>query len=524
MNGKHGTTGCQRRGVVARGLLRVCAAMVGAAALWSGHVAGAEAERGQVARADWPSQPRPLRWAADAEGGAPYIFKDPKDPSRNIGFEVDLAEALAGELGCPIEFRQYAFGSLIAGLQRGDFDFAMNGLEITADRAKAVRFSRPYYLYKLQLVGRADETRFRSLAECKACDARVGTLEETAAERLLDKLGIRKRIYDSQVEPYVDLEMGRIDAVLLDLPIALYYAQPNSKLKFLGEPLGAGYYAIAFRKEEEHLAQAVDEALARLARRGELERIYRHWRIWNEDQEALFAGLHSTDVVLQARGAWNWLDCFGLLLQGAWVTVQVSVLSMILAIALGLPIAMARLYGHWPLRWLATVYVEFFRGIPVLLLLYFLYYGLPTVSENYGLGVSLKLSAFAAAVVGFGLNYAAYEAEIYRAGIGSIPAGQWEAAASLGMSRWLTFRRIILPQAIRVILPPMTNDFIALFKDTSLVSVIAVVELTKQYQILAKSSLRYLEIGLATAGLYLILSVPLGYWSRYLERRWGKGL
>jgi len=108
------------------------------------------------------------------------------------------------------------------------------------------------------------------------------------------------------------------------------------------------------------------------------------------------------------------------------VTIEISLLSMAAAIALGLPIALSRLYGPWPMRLAATVYVEFFRGIPVLLLLYFLYYGLPTVSENYGLGISLKLSALAAAVVGFGLNYASYEAEIYRAGIGAIPPGQWE--------------------------------------------------------------------------------------------------
>src|SRR5437763_1939712 len=134
----------------------------------------------------------------------------------------------------------------------------------------------------------------------------------------------------------------------------------------------------------------------------------------------------------------------------------------------------------------------------------------------------LMLDAFQVAVLGFGLNYAAYEAEIYRAGISSIPAGQWEAAASLGMSSFLTFRRIILPQAFRVILPPMTNDFVALFKDTSVVSIISVVELSKQYQIMARSSSQYLEIGLATAALYLIMSVPLGYLSRYLERRWTK--
>ncbi len=465
---------------------------------------------------------RALRWAADAEGGAPYIFKDKDDPSRNVGFEVDLADALAEELGRPIEFRQYAFGQLVSGLQRGDCDLAMNGLEITPDRRQAVRFSRPYYVYKQQLVVRSDDDRFASLDDCKAHGAVVGTLEETAAERLLDRLQIKKKVYDSQVEPYFDLELGRIDAVLLDLPIAIYYAQPNPKLKFAGPPVAAGYYAIAFRKDQEELARQFDAALARLAHRGELRRIYEKWRIWNDDQEALFVADQGEDVVAQSR-SWRMVDYFPLLIQGAAVTVLISVLSMALAIALGLPIAVARLSGIRPLELAATVYVEFFRGIPVLLLLYFLYYGLPAVAEYYGLGVSLLLPAFWAAVLGFGMNYAAYEAEIYRAGIGSIPAGQWEAAASLGMSRRLTFRRIIMPQAIRVILPPMTNDFIALFKDTSLVSVIAVVELTKQYLILAKSSLKYLEIGMATAALYLIMSVPLGYLSRYLEKRWGKG-
>jgi len=465
----------------------------------------------------------PLRWAADAEGGAPYIFKDPANPQRNIGFEVDLAQALAKELGRPMEFIQYDYKSLIPGLDRGDFDFAMNGLEVTPDRVKKVRFSRPYYIYKLQLVVRADETRFSSLQQCKALGGVVATLEETAAERLLDRLGLKKKIYDGQVEPYQDLALGRVDAVLLDLPIALYYAQPNPKLKFAGEPLEKGYYAIAFRKDNEELAAEVDGALERLLHQGELRRLYEKWNIWNDDQnELLVASVN--DVMGESARRWTFARYFPVLLQGAWTTVQITILSMLVAVLLGLLIALARLYGPAPLSWLATAYVEFFRGIPVLLLLYFLYFGLPGVSEYYGLGISLKLAPMQAAVIGFGLNYAAYEAEIYRAGISSIPLGQWEAAAALGMSRSLTFRRIILPQAIRVILPPMTNDFVALFKDTSIVSIIAVVELSKQYQILSKSSMKYLEMGLMTAVLYLMMSVPLGYLSRDLEKRWGKGV
>src|SRR5262249_22575795 len=143
----------------------------------------------------------PLVWAADAEGGAPYIFKDPQDPERNIGFEVDLADALARELGRTIEFKQYEFRSLIPGLLRGDFDFAMNGLEITPERQAVVRFSKPYYVYKLQLVVRAEEDRFKTLTEAgRLPGLQVGTLEGSAAERLLDKWGIAKRSYDGQNE------------------------------------------------------------------------------------------------------------------------------------------------------------------------------------------------------------------------------------------------------------------------------------------------------------------------------------
>jgi polar amino acid transport system substrate-binding protein len=482
------------------------------------------AGRSSTQAADPTAEQAPLRWAADAEGGAPYIFKDPDHPDKNIGFEVDLAAALAEELGRNIDFVQYQFGSLVPGLQRRDFDFAMNGLEVTPDRARVVRFSHPYYVYTLQLVVRADETRFETLEQCRAIGGTVGTLEDTAAERLLDELQVRKSIYDNQTEPYRDLEFGRTDAVLLDLPIALYYARQNPKLKFIGPRLARGYYAIAFRPEDEALAARVDAALQRIADRGQLRQIYEQWGLWDDEQAALFDPQRATEILRQAEGRWGLADYLPLLLRGSWVTIQLAVLSMLLAVMLGLPIALMRLSGLWALRTAATIYVEFFRGIPVLLLLFFLYYGLPAIGARYGLESWLNLSAYVAAVLGFGLNYAAYESEIYRAGIGSIPAGQWEAAASLGMPRVLTFRRIILPQAIRVILPPMTNDFIALFKDTSLVSVIALVELTKQYQILAKSSMRYLEIGLATALLYLVMSVPLGHLARHLEKRWGKGI
>jgi polar amino acid transport system substrate-binding protein len=159
----------------------------------------------------------------------------------------------------------------------------------------------------------------------------------------------------------------------------------------------------------------------------------------------------------------------------------------------------------------ASAYIEFFRGTPLLIQLYLLYYGLP----NVGITLSPLLAAF----LGLGMNYAAYEAELYRAGIEAIPKGQMEAALSLGMSRPLALRRIVLPQALRVAVPGVTNDFISLFKDSSLVSVIAMVELTKTYNILAATTLRFLELGLVAAFLYFAMSYPLSLMARRLEAR-----
>jgi polar amino acid transport system substrate-binding protein len=337
---------------------------------------------------------------------------------------------------------------------------------------------------------------------------------------LLKEKEVPYKVYDDQQGPYEDLLAQAIDGVLMDLPIALYYAAPDKSLKysqlkpglkFLGPAFAEGYYGIAVRKEDKELLAELNQALDKLLKNGQLMKIVDKWRLYTPDQYRLYEHVEVT-----AGGQeMNFWDYFPLLLKGAGMTVLITVASFALAMMLGMVVAVMRLYGPVPVRWLALAYVEFLRGIPVLLLIYFLYYGLPAAVPG------LKLNAFVAAILGFGLNYAAYEAEIYRAGISSIPIGQWEAAASLGMSKPLTFRRIIMPQAIRVILPPMTNDLVALFKDTSVVAIIAVVELSKQYQILTKSGGGYIEIGLTTAALYLIMSVPLSYLSRHLEHRWG---
>ena len=452
-----------------------------------------------------------ILWGSDAEGGAPYIFPDPKDPARMIGFEVDLADAIARELGVTARQSQNAWDSLIPALERGDFDMAINGIEITDQRKGRVLFTSPYYIYTEQLVVRKEENRISDLASLKG--KKVGTLSGTVAQTMLEKNGgIDVKIYSGQVEPYEDLAIGRIDAVLLDLPIAAYYAKPNPKLRFEGKPMGEGFYGIAVRKGDDEFVKRLDEILSKLLRNGELKRIYDKWDLWTPEQQKLFASMSESGYVgLEQSKKAPFYTFFPTLLKGAATTILISVVSMSLAIALGLIIALARIFGRPPLNSLAVAYIEVYRGTPLLIQLFILYYGLPNIG--------ISLSPLAAAFIGLGMNYAAYEAEIYRAGIEAVHRGQMEAALSLGMGRTLALRRIVLPQGFRIALPAITNDFIALFKDSSLVSVIAMVELTKTYSILAVSTLRFFELGLVVALLYFGMSYPLSLLARRLEAR-----
>jgi polar amino acid transport system substrate-binding protein len=184
---------------------------------------------------------------------------------------------------------------------------------------------------------------------------------------------------------------------------------------------------------------------------------------------------------------------------------------MVLAVVVGVAIASGRVYGPPFARAVLTAYVEIVRGTPVLLQLFVLYYGIASV---------VRLPAFAAALLGLGLNYAAYESEIYRAALEAVSVTQLEAARVLGFSEGQILRLIRGPQAFRFALAPMTNDFVALLKDSSLVSVLTVMELTKQTQIFAANIGSWVVPGALCAAMYLVLSLPLSMMARRLERRW----
>jgi len=460
-----------------------------------------------------------LRWGGDLQGGEPYVFEDPAHPGRITGFEVDLVEAIARTLHVRPVFVQQDWSNLVPSLERGSFDIALNGLEVTPERAGRVRLSRPYFVFSAQLVTRVDDRRATSLASLRG--HRVGTLSSSFSYDLLREIGNVEIVsYEGNEEPYSDLEQGRVDGVLLDDVIVARYA--NRPTLHVVEDVRSGFYAAACRKSEGDLCDAIDSAIDSLARSGELRRILARWHVDNDRQARLTAwNADDTHALLLTTGH----QSFGmrhvvLFVRGAGVTLLVSTVSMTLAVALGLLLALARRYGAKPLSVAATIYIEVFRGTPVLLQLYLLYFGImPAIRSTFGLTSGVDSDAAVAAVLGLGLNYAAYEAEIYRAGMQAIPVGQMEAATVLGMGKWLALRRILVPQAVRIALPGVTNDFIALLKDSSLVSVITVVELTKHMAITAVDVRSWALPGALCAALYMAMSYPLSKLSQRLEAR-----
>jgi polar amino acid transport system substrate-binding protein len=457
-----------------------------------------------------------LTWGADQEGGGPYVYPRPEDPKQVTGFEVDLMNLLAERLGVRAQFQQCEWTNLPDLLRIGGIDCITNGYELTEAHLASKIATIPYYVYELQLVARRDNQRMKSWVDLVEGGARkkVGVLSGSAAEAYVRKrLGDHVEIvgYQGTTDTLQDVVNGRLDATVQDLPPLIFYQNRFSQLHFVEVPVGRGYYVMYLRPGEERLRDELNAALRDLIRGGQLRVVYERYGLWNVAQEELGKADLGIQQSIQARGWEVITQNLPILLQAAGITVLLAVLAMPLAIGIGLIVALGRLYGPAVIRVPLAAYVEILRGTPLLLQLYTIFFVLPA------LGV--RISAFPAAVLGLAINYSAYEAEIYRAGLQAIPVSQLQAALALGMSRRQALFRIVIPQAMRLVIPPVTNDFVALFKDTSICSVITIVELTKRYNILANSTGAYLQLAALTALLYLLMSYPLSLLARRLEGR-----
>jgi His/Glu/Gln/Arg/opine family amino acid ABC transporter permease subunit len=472
------------------------------------------------------AQARDLVWAGDPEGGAPYVEADPQVPDRVVGFEVEIADLIARALGRTPRFVNITFMSIEQSIERGDADIGLSGIEDSDVRRATFAPTIPYYEFREVLSVRdADATRFRTLADLR--NQKVATLAGTLAHEILlqaeRRYGLTAVSYEDDLHPFSDLVLGRVDAVLLDNVLAERRRRVITGFTIQPATLAVGHYVGLIAARNAQLRDTINQLLRAAMRDGSLERIFRKWNVWNDDQPNLYRRVldgaqvpavsgFDESATLATLSRWEAARRYiPSLLQASTVTIVLSCLAMLLAVALGVVIATGRVYGSRPVQLALTGYVELIRGTPILLQLFVLY---------YGIAAAVRLPAFAAALLGLALNYAAYESEIYRAALEAVSKGQLEAARTLGLSERQVLTLVRGPQAFRLALAPMTNDFVALLKDSSIVSVLTVLELTKQTQIFATNIGSWVIPGLLCAALYLVMSLPLAALARRLERRW----
>lgn len=249
-----------------------------------------------------------LRWGGDAEGGAPFVEADPRDPSRVVGFDVEVADLIARRLGRSARFVQVGFTSLDGAAARGDFDIGLSGIEDSAARRARLAVTMPYYEFReILTIRETDRDRYRTLADLRG--RRVATLGATLAYDILaaaqTEHGLVAVTYEDDVHPYSDLALGRVDAVVLDAVLADRGVRRNAGLVNQNTDLGVGYYVGVLGPGQSALRDRINGILREAMRDGRLENVFRHWEMWNQDQPRLYARLLAGDSVelSQATGA-----------------------------------------------------------------------------------------------------------------------------------------------------------------------------------------------------------------------------
>ncbi|MDR2778835.1 MAG: ABC transporter substrate-binding protein/permease [Puniceicoccales bacterium] len=460
-----------------------------------------------------------LHWAADAESGAPNVFYEDGNLSKLVGFEKDIMDHIAKHLGRRAEFHQNDWDSLISGLQRGLYDVVINGFSPEEGKESSIIFSDPYYACGLSLIVRADTNKIKSILDCN--EAVVGVLRSSKAEStLMSSLKNVKVIgYPNEYCAISDLKDKRVDAILLDGQVAAYYTKKLSGLKIIDE-VDEIKYSIVSTSNNSKLMAAINDAIEHMKRDGALDALVSKWDICNTFYVQLreTSGkskmnppcLNSESSQRNNQEIIKYLQAFPFFMKAACVTLMISILAMCVAIVLGLCLAIMRVYMPKWISFLAISTIEFLRGIPLLIQLFFVFYGLPCIG--------ITLPPLVAGILTLGMNYAAYEAENFRAGMVAVPYGQMEAARALGMNQWQSLRHVILPQAFTFVLPPLTNDFIAILKDSSLVSLITIVELTKTYMLIASNSFNFFGMGAIVAIIYFLIGLPFAQLAKLAEK------
>lgn len=456
---------------------------------------------------------------------------------RPAGFDIDLSRAIAAEMCLKPKFVNVTFAGLFPGLMSGKFDYLSSGLGITPQRRQTFDFV-PYFRGGIQLVGREDDHFFFQNEE-GLCGLRVATIAGTTQALALERANrnvckpdkqIDLRYYPSFNDAVIQLTKKSADIAFVDWAFASYISRlipalaPASPI-ISGRPeVPRNLMGLAFRKDEKTQEEAISEAIRALEKNGTYDKLLDKWHLRNGDirqqsdeASATASRGNAFGIVFDSKAFFDTLFSAQFLLP-ALTTLWITLAAMAIAILLGLSGALAALSPYKGLRGAVQVYLGFFRGVPVLVQIVFWYNALPVLTNN-----AINLPALVAGTLALGLNEGAYMTEIIRSGLISVDPGQREAARALGMTKAKAMRRIVLPQALRVIIPPTGNQFIAMLKTTSLLFVIAVPEIFATGTGIYGRNFKYFEVLSVVSIWYLLLTFLLTAVQKAIERRFHIG-
>ncbi|WP_241993157.1 amino acid ABC transporter substrate-binding protein/permease [Cryobacterium frigoriphilum] len=433
---------------------------------------------------------------------APFEYREDGELT---GIDMDLVRDIAASQGFSVEIKSLGFDAALQALQSNQVDGVIAGMSITDERQLIFDFSDPYFDSGVQMAvaeDNAEITGYDDLAG-ETVVAKRGSEGETFANSISAEYGFTVKALADSATMYDDVKAGNSVAVFDDYPVLAYGINQNNGLKSVTEKEQGSSYGFAVNKgQNPELLAAFNTGLAELKAGGEYQDIL--------------------DKYLDAPAASSDTSFFGLLadsmpalMKGLGLTLLATGLSILIALVLGVLFGFFTVSESRILRGISTIYVSIFRGTPLLVQAFFFYFGLPQLTGQ-------SIDVLTAGVLTLSLNAGAYMTEIVRGGIQSVDAGQTEAGRSLGLGYVTTMRRVVLPQAVKIMTPSFINQFVMTLKDTSLLAVIGFAELTYQGQQIYASNFRTGETLLIVAALYFIVINLLTMLSNKLDKRFNK--
>ncbi|HFU4386448.1 TPA: ABC transporter substrate-binding protein/permease [Streptococcus suis] len=442
---------------------------------------------------------------------APFEYQD--ESGKYVGIDMELIKAIAEQQGFTITIQNPGFDAALNAVQAGQADAVIAGMSITDARKKIFDFSDAYYSSNILLAVKngSDIASYEDL-KGKTVGAKNGTASYTFLESNKDKYGYTLKAFDEASGMYDSLNSGSIDALMDDEAVLLYAIQQGRDFATPIPGEKSGEYGFAVKKgANPELIEMFNNGLASLVESGKYDEILNKYFNSTEETSATTSTVDETTIIGLLK------NNYGQLLSGLGITVGLALLSFAIAIIIGVIFGMFAVSPVKSLRVIASVFVDVVRGIPLMIVAAFIFWGIPNLIESVT-GQQSPINDFVAGTIALSLNSGAYIAEIVRGGIQAVPVGQMEASRSLGISYGTTMRKIILPQAGKIMLPNFINQFVITLKDTTIISAIGLVELFQAGKIIIARNYQSFRMYAILAIIYLVVITLLTRLARKLEK------